>query len=288
MRKSLALKVLAIATVLLYPVSDCYCQHNKHMSLNPSLEANSEEWKVKENKKMFGGISKPEFGPYTTLIAEKLDTPVIKKRTREGSAFELKLGYDAEIETGKGADIDMSKKVSIQKTKFFRLLLSNGEDSSDALFSLLTISKEKKQTILGKVLSKKDEGKDQVLSYSSFINGIITTNDNTNPWDFYYTSSSSDNYDPYSNDTTKTPGLSGYLKNNSDSLYIEPISFSMGNKYFPVNYTEGFAVINKKGQHVAALQFKKNDNKSIIWIRKDLEAYYRQAISSFLAVLVAI
>jgi hypothetical protein len=261
------------------------------MHLNPALETNSEKWKVKENNKLFGDIRKPEFGPYTTTGAEKLDSPVIKKKTKDGKEFEVTIGQ--------GADIDMSKKVTIEKTKFYRMQLANGGDTTEALFSIFSTSKEKRQTFLGAVLSKKDEGKDIVLSYTMDVNGIITTNADSILWKFFYTNNNSGSNNSYVKDTIQTtPGISGYLKNHTDSLHIELIVdtstitfkqiFSSKHDTITTYKNRGVVLVNQKGEHLAALQFAGAEGKRYIWIRKDLENSYRQAISTYLAVIIAL
>ncbi|MEP6845593.1 MAG: hypothetical protein ABI861_06305, partial [Panacibacter sp.] len=48
------------------------------------LQAKSERWVVKQNKGLFG-LSKPDFGPYHTLEVVKLDSAVIKKKTKDST-----------------------------------------------------------------------------------------------------------------------------------------------------------------------------------------------------------
>src|SRR5438270_6923889 len=86
------------------------CQQNE----DSLLPAKSEKWKVKQNKGIFG-LAKPEFGPYTTLDVGKANEPTIKKKTKEGS------GFDAEI-SGEGTDMDVSKYLTINKTKSYKIL----------------------------------------------------------------------------------------------------------------------------------------------------------------------
>ena len=53
------------------------CQQNE----DSFLLANSEKWKVRQNKGMFG-LAKPQFGSYTTLDIVKANEPIIKKKTK--------------------------------------------------------------------------------------------------------------------------------------------------------------------------------------------------------------
>ena len=66
------------------------------------------------------------------------------------------LGYD-------GHDLDHSKYMTVQKTKWYKLSLAGDTVKMNTTFSIAFVSKEKKQTFLGKVLSKNDEGKDEEL-----------------------------------------------------------------------------------------------------------------------------
>lgn len=288
MKKNYFLIMLSLAVYFLCSQSVSFCQQNKQMQIDSALENHSEKWKVKENNKMFGGIHKPEFGPYITTFAEKLDSPVIKKRTRNGAELELKIGDDAEMETGNQVDLDMSKKVTIQKTKFYRLQLSNGADTTESLFSIFSTVVEKKQTLIGKVLSKKEE-EVEVLSYNSKINGIINTHTDSLSWNFFYTSGKSENTTTFNTDTSQNnPEISGYLKNNFDSLYIEPIVYLFKSKLYSFRTTPGFVLVNKKKERLAALQFATQNSKYYIWIRNDINKDYIQAISSLLALIIAI
>ena len=74
-----------------------YCQVNE----DSVMLASSEKWNVKQNKGLFG-LSKPAFGPYNTLNINKIDSPVIKKKTKDGKI----LDYDI---SSSGADMDQSK-----------------------------------------------------------------------------------------------------------------------------------------------------------------------------------
>lgn len=268
----------------------------KNVLSDSILEANSEKWKIKENNKMFGGIHKPEFGPYIIPVAEKLDSPVIKRKTRGGAEFDLKLGYDAEMETGRGADLDVNKKVTTEKTKYYHLQLVNGVDTTESLFSVLFISTEQRQTLLGKMLSNKDEGKDKLLSYSVDINGIILTNEETITWKFFYSSTNNGNISASIGATTSN--IFGYLKGNNDSFYIHPIIdssiisykelFSSKRDTIKTYQRKGIVLLDQNGKQVATLEFNGPDQKRYLWIRKDIESTLLRAVSTYMAVIIAI
>ncbi|MEO8764269.1 MAG: hypothetical protein ABI416_08275, partial [Ginsengibacter sp.] len=127
-----------------------FCQINQ----DSAMLAHSEKWKVKQNKGLFG-LAKPDFGTFTTIEIAKANSPVIKKKTKDSSY------YDAAI-SGEGTDLDFGKFLTIEKTKLYKLSLVTSPDTIVARFAISSVSHEKKQTLLGKMLSKNDEGKNEV------------------------------------------------------------------------------------------------------------------------------
>jgi hypothetical protein len=85
--------------------------------------------------------------------------------------------------------------------------------------------------------------------------------------------------------------LSGYLNNNDDSLQITPVISTiitkLFGKYDTLYFEEGFDLINKKGVHLAAYQRTGADKRSpYIWLHKDLNNSDREAIASFLLMVI--
>ena len=119
-----------------------FCQINK----DSALEAHSEKWKVKQNKGLFG-LAKPVFGPYITLGVLKLDSPVIKKKTKDRSEFE------AEITSG-GSDIDIGKLLTIEKRKLYKLLIERKQILQKLCFQYHLSPKKKDRPSLVKCLVK--------------------------------------------------------------------------------------------------------------------------------------
>ena len=109
-------------------------QKNKE-KLDSALEANTERWKVKQHRGLFG-MAKPEFGPFVTLDAEKLDSTVIKKRTKDSSWSGVSISSE-------GWDWDISKFKTFEKKKFYRMLVTKEADTAELLFSIYSVSKEK-------------------------------------------------------------------------------------------------------------------------------------------------
>ena len=67
--------IALFSLILFYYPQPLACQVNP----DSVLLAHSEKWKVKLNKGLFG-LSKPDFGNFTTLEVSKTSSPVIKKK----------------------------------------------------------------------------------------------------------------------------------------------------------------------------------------------------------------
>ncbi len=232
------------------------------------LLTNSVEWKV-QTKTGLLGLSKPVFGNYATVAVNKIDSPIIRKRKRDGSSLEL--------ESSAGwPGLDHSKYVTIQKTKWYKLMLATGADTANAVFTIASVSKEKKQTFLGKLLSKNDEGKGETLSYMRDIHGFISTGDSSVAWEFFignFRRGSGQNTGPFNAEASIS---SGYLKNDNDSLFMQIYS----------SFSADLVLVNKNGEHLAALKFKQKPITA--WIRNDLDSSYRHAIAALFAVIISI
>src|SRR4051794_13645421 len=163
---------ISFIILLCFLCQHIFCQQNE----DSILLARSEQWKVKQNKGMFG-LAKPQFGPYTTTDIAKAGAQTTKKKTKEGSDI------SADI-SGEGVDFDQSKFLSILKTKNYKIQLATLTDTTNAVFAISSVSKEKRQTLFGKMISKNDEGKDEVLSYTRDVAGVITTSADEKPWIF--------------------------------------------------------------------------------------------------------
>jgi hypothetical protein len=139
----------------------CFCQVNE----DSAMLTHSETWRVKLNKGLFG-LSKPDFGPYTTLEVIKLDSAVTKKKTKDSSYSDFGI-------SGEGSAIDLSKFMTIEKKKFYKLKLIGTSDTIESIFAIASVSHEKKKTFLGTILSKNGESTNDVLDYNRNVQGII-------------------------------------------------------------------------------------------------------------------
>ena len=260
--------------------SICFSQKGKEKSLDSVLESNSEKWKVKQHRPMFG-IAKPSFGTYTTIDAKKLDSPVIRRKTKDGSATEINF-------SSQGWDLDISKFKTFEKRKVYMMKMATDEDTVEIAFAVHAISKEKSQTLAGKLLSKNDEGKDETLAYKKIISGIIMTGfDSTYPKfyleDYLSTRQTTDNFSENKSTITR-----GYILAANDSLFTEPIMHSIDKptgKYF-FEWQKGIFINRINDTHIAALKFTDGQSPFYIWIRKDIESRLQQAIAAFFTVLI--
>ena len=241
-----------------------YCQTNP----DSALLANSVHFTVKQNKGIFG-LSKPVFGNYSTMDVSKVDSPVIINKTKDSS-------YSGMEFSGQGADVDFSKFMTIEKKKSYKLLLNTTEDTVTAIFDIASISHEKKQTFLGMILSKNNEGKDLVLDYNRDVPGIIKTGNASTEWSFFI-----DNFTSGGRQTEYGfPGTAsisgGYMKNDIDSFYLRVYS----------SFSADIVLINQQGEDVGALAFKQKHPE--IWISRDIAPSCQQAVAAFFAVILSI
>ena len=229
--------------------------------------AHSDKWSVKQNRGLFG-LAKPDFGDFITLDISRTNSPVVRKKNKDSSNYGVQFSSD-------GNDVDFAKFITVEKSKIYKLSLGTTSDTIEALFTIASVSHEKKQTFLGKMLSKNDEGKDQVLDYNRDVPGTITTRNDTLHWSFFIR-----NFRSGGRQTSySTPSASfsdGYLMNDRDSMYMQIYS----------SFSADLVLVNQKEEHLAALAFKQKHPE--IWIRKDIERSYQQAIAALFAVIISI
>jgi hypothetical protein len=260
-----------------------FCQKNKQKPIDSLLEANSEKWKVKLHRGMFG-LAKPEFGPFTTIDLDKVDSPVLRKRTKEGSYT------GASYSPGEGWDWDFSKYETVEKRKAYRMVFTGASDTAELLFSIYRISNEKNLTFFGDLMSKNDEGKNLTLAYKTNVSGIGATNYDSLPWRFFLEDSFSRKEEAVPFESTRF--TSGYIITADDSLFSEPIVNQIGSrnsKYF-LEWQTGIFINSAKEKHIAALKFGTPgdlSNPFYTWIRNDLAPSKQHAIASVFALLIS-
>jgi hypothetical protein len=216
---------------------------------------------VKQNKGLFG-LSKPEFGNYKTVTIGRSNSSVIKKKTKDSTQMSWEV-------SSAGIDIDDSKFLTVEKNKEYQLKLATVTDTIEAVFSISSVAKEKKQTFLGKMLSKNDEGKDITLSYDRDISGIIKTGSDAPQWEFFI-----EHFSSGSRITANNFIPSASITSDQDSLYfLYPDSMDI-------------ILVNKRGHYYGALKYKQKPLS--IWIRNDIENSYQKVIAALFAVIISI
>lgn|SRR6185312_11464124 len=274
----------ALAGAFFFCNSVAFSQSNKYKSLDSTLESNSEKWKVKEHKGI-AGIAKPEFGPYTTLVAEKLDSPVIKKKTKDSSGAEISYS---------DAGWDLSKYQTVEKKKFYRMVLCRDHDTTELQFYIHSVSAERKQTVLGKMLSKNDEGTGATLNYQKNIEGIILSDNESLRAHFFIEDYVSSRQIEHSNPQQNNPTTRGYILIKNDSLFTEPVMQTFGNSKsnFFMQLQIGVFMNDVNGAHIALLQFGGDppfgDEKFYIRIRRDIDGDRQDAIAAFFAAIIGV
>ena len=241
-------------------VSCCYCQSAK----DAAMIANSEKWNVTYKKGTFT-LSQPGSAQTFTMNLIKLDSGITKYKKKDSS----EIGF---FPKDQGMNWDQRKYITVTKKKVYKLQDGNDKDSTRALFSAANISKQKKQTVFGKMISKNDEGENEVLSDSTMIDGIICGNNSTAKWQFSLNNINAQrNYDlPF----IPIIPVEGFIKNEKDSLFFQPSSFNAD-----------AVLINTNGDHLAAVKFRKKP--FIIWARKDIDNPLQHAIAVLFGVMIA-
>lgn len=281
------MKVILTTAILFSSLLLCgkisFCQKNKQKPIDTVLEAHSEKWKVKLHRPMFG-MGKPEFGPFTTIDLNKLDSPVLRKKTKEGTYT------DATYNTSEGWDWDFSKYESIEKRKAYNMYVARESDTAELLFSIYTISKEKNLTFFGELMSKNDEGKNQTLGYKINISGIGTTSYDSLPWRFFLEDSFGRQQEPGPYGTTRF--TRGYIITADDSLFTEPLLNQLGSRdgKFFFEWQTGILINSTKDSHLAAVKFGTPgdlSNPFYVWIRNDLAPSRQHTLASVFALLIS-
>ena len=245
------------------------CQDSKSFSSDSSLQQ-CEKWRIKQNKNLFG-LAKPRFGPYTTLSIEKTNDPVLKKTTKGPAVLEESIGSS-------DRDLNMSRVQTFERTESYKLQIAGQTDTISAFFSIYAVSTERKQTLVGKMLSKNDRDEGESLGYYRDLKGLITTGSDSAGWrfsiDHLVNSVSLTGEAPY-----PVPKIAaGYLKQESDSLFFEPTDLNGGD----------YKISNAGGEHFAIIKFNLRKGPPGIWIRNDIPGQYQNAIAALFAVLIGI
>ena len=224
--------------------------------------ANSEKWNVTYKKGIFS-LSQSGSDQTFTMNLIKLDSSKLKQKKKDS----------AEIEFSGSDGFDQSKFMTIKKSRLYKLQAGTDENSTEGLFAVADESKQKRQTFLGKVLSKNDEGKNEVLSDTTTISGTIKRNNAATVWTFSLDNLSSNNMGNLQLPFIILPPPQGFLKSEKDSLFLERPSFKAD-----------AVLININGDHIGAVKFKKRP--FTIWVRKDIDNSLQDAIAVLFGVMI--
>ena len=236
-----------------------YCQ-----SIEDTLMiANSEKWNVDYKKGIFL-LSQAGSNQTFTMNLIKLDSGKLKQKKKDS----------ADIEFSGSDGLDQSKYMTIKKSRLYKLQSGTDENSTEALFAITNESKQKRQTFLGKILSKNDEGKDEVLSSVSTIYGTIKRNNSATVWNLSLDNLSANNMGNKRLPFTILPPPQGFLKSEKDSLFLERASFKADAVF-----------VDAYGDHIGAVKFKKRP--FTIWVRKDIDNSLQDAIGVLFAIMIA-
>jgi hypothetical protein len=222
------------------------------------LKTDSQTWEVLNATNILG-FGLPSFGPYTTLDAGKLDTPVI--RTKKIFNTESSIG----VSDGKGFSFDQFRNIDFSKRKICYLQLNTGSDTLQAIYSIIVRSTGARRTFLSTLLSNDDEDV-QLPPSSSYRNiaGMIKTDSST--WDF---------------------NISSYNKDGSigsATLTNEHENFQLFFKQHQGMHWE-IITTNQNGEYLASLDSRSSGKK--LTVRNNLDRHALNAIAGLYAVLMS-
>lgn len=223
------------------------------------LRTDGQKWKVTKNANLLG-FGLPSFGPYTTLGAGKLDTPVIRIKKVLGT--ESSLGFYS----GRGLSFDQFKTVDFSKRKICFLQLATIPDTLEAIYSVITRSIGARRTFLSDLLSDDDDddfnGPPSVSNRN--IVGMIRTD--TLTWEFMINSYQSDG----------TIG-GGYLANDQHNFQL------IYNQHAGLH--REILCTGQNGEYFASLDMSSSGTELLI--RNNLEKPTAHAIAVLYAVLMS-
>lgn len=229
------------------------------------LKQNSEPWDVSKKSNPLG-FGMPSFGPYATVLAEKMDSAVVRTETKLGK--ETSIGTRDNFTSGSGNSLlvfNQYKIVDRSKTKFGELLLSNGTDTTRSVFAVGILQREARKTVLGHLFGDQNESSSSTLSYNRHIAGSISTD--TLDWEF---------------------NISGYDQSGA----FRRGYLALGQEEYLLEYKQGTgfkreAILKTgSGEYVANLEFTFSDAN--LRIRKKLDPMTEHAIAAFYAVLLSV
>lgn len=227
------------------------------------MMAKCEKWNVvyKNGTSRFLSLVLP--GVFTMNLS-KLDSGKLKQKRKDSAYVEF---------SGSGG-FDQSKYMTIKKSRVYKLQMGTDENSTAALFVVTNESKEKRQTFLGKLMSKNDEDENEVLSSESNVYGTIKRNNLATAWKFSLKNLSANYFGNSGLPFSLFYQPEGVLTSEKDSLSLERASFKAD-----------AVLVNAEGHHVGAVKFRKKP--FVIWVRKDIDNSLQDAAALFFGVMIA-
>ncbi len=224
------------------------------------LLENSEAWDLKRNANILG-YGQPAFGPFVTLEAGKIDTPVVRINSN--------LGREDGLMLINGKLFFNQYKISQRtKTRFCKLLLQHGNDTITSLFAIQDSSEEARRTFLSDLLTNDEDNNSQTISSGSKLWGKIRTPEST--WEFLLHDFGNDERidDCIITNGTDTIGLF-YDRQDGKATGLGLLLAK-----------------DKNGAHLASAKFSMGT--PIIRMHKDLPQSLQQAIATFYAIYFSV
>lgn len=220
------------------------------------LRMQSEPMVVTKNSNLLG-FGMPSFGPYTTISAGRLDTPVI--RTKKVLGTESSVGVSSGV-----LSFDQFKNIDQTKRKLCYLQLLSGSDTLDAVYSVINRTLGQRRTFLSDLLSKDDENNTpSSVSYRNLA-GMIRID--TMEWEFQISAY----------DNSGSIG-GGFLQNEQNNFQL---SFNQ-----PRGLQREILTTNQNGEHVASLMLRSSDPELRIW--NTLDPSTARALAALYAVIMS-
>ena len=221
--------------------------------------ANCEKWDIVYKNGMLT-LSQPGSAQVFTMNLSKLDSGKTKQKRKNSVYMEY---------SGSGG-LDGSKYMTITRNRVYKLQMGTDTNATAALFVVTNESNEKRQTFLGKLMSKNEEEENEVLSSNSTLYGTIKRNNLATAWKFslanLWANSMRYGEPPFPPE--------GFLTSEKDSLSFERASFKAD-----------AVLVNAEGHHVGAVKFRKKP--FTIWVQKDMENSLQDAVTVLFGVMIA-
>lgn len=253
------IRIFVACSILL----NIFIEKNYSQSKEDSMMiANSEKWNI-DYKKGTLTLSQQGSAQHFTMNLTKIDSGKTKQKRKDS----------ADVEFSGSGGFNQSKYVTIKKSRLYRLQNGTGENATEALFAVDNESKQKRQTILGKVLSKNDDNTNDLFSDETKISGAIWRNNNSSKWEFELDNISRNQGNDGLPFITLSP-VTGFIKDEKDSLFFQPASFNAD-----------AVIINAIGDHLGAIKFRRKP--FTIWVRKDIDNSLQDAIGVLFGIMIA-